>query len=238
MQVVINGISVSVIRKPIKNMHLYVKPPDGHVEVSAPIDLSDDSIKMFIRTKIGWIRRQINRFEQQPRQTKREYVSGETLYIWGRQYYLYVNSGSKSGSFSIDGDRAILNVREGSTIEQRTRIINEWYRKILKAEIEKKMPKWERITGLHPTTWQVKYMTSRWGSCNVKTGKIWLNLQLAKKTPECLEYIIVHELVHLVVKNHDEQFVALMDKYMPNWREIKKNLNSQILDYMPTVITD
>ena len=235
MQVIISGISVSVIRKPIKNMHLYVKPPDGHVEVSAPKDLSDESIKMFIRTRIGWIRRQMDKFEQQPRQTKREYVSGETLYIWGRQYYLYVNPGSKSNSFSIDGDRAILNVREGSTIEQRARLVNEWYRRILKAEIEKKIPKWEQITGLHPSAWQVKYMTSRWGSCNVKAGKIWLNLQLAKKSPECLEYIIVHELVHLVVKNHDEKFVALMDKYLPNWRELRRNLNSQILDYMPTI---
>ena len=231
MQIMVNGIDVSVTKKAIKNMHLYVKPPDGHVEVSAPANLSNESIEIFIRTKIGWIKRQQEKFEQQPRQTAREYVSGEALYVWGRQYYLLVNYSNRGNSLELDGDKAILTVREESTAEQRGHFVNEWYREILKAEIERVLPKWEEITGLHPDGWQTKNMTTRWGTCNVKTHKIWLNLQLAKKTPECLDYVILHELTHLMEKNHNNNFVAHMDRFMPNWREIRKKLNSQILDY-------
>ena len=216
MRMVVNGIEVSVTKKAIKNMHLYVKPPDGHVEVSAPVNLSDESIELFIRTKIGWIRRQQEKFEKQPRQTAREYVSGEALYVWGRQYYLLVNYSNKGNSLILDGEKAILTVREGSTTEQ----------------IERVLPKWEQISDLHPDGWQIKNMTTRWGTCNVKTRKVWFNLQLAKKTPECLEYVIVHELMHLIEKSHNEKFATLMDKYLPNWREIRKSLNGQILDYL------
>ena len=213
-------------------MHLYVKPPEGRVEVSAPIGLSDESIELFIRTKIGWIRRQQEKFEKQPRQTEREYVSGEAFYVWGRQYYLLVNYSNKGNSLVLDGDKAILTVREGSTVEQRELFINEWYRGVLKTEIEQLLPKWVEITGLRPDSWQTKNMTTRWGTCNVKTRKIWLNLQMAKKPIDCLEYVILHELAHLEVKNHNEQFIAIMDRHMPNWREIRKKLNDQILDYM------
>lgn len=232
MNIVVNGIDVTVTKKLIKNMHLYVKPPEGRVEVSAPIGLSDESIELFIRTKIGWIRRQQEKFEKQPRQTEREYVSGEAFYVWGRQYYLLVNYSNKGNSLVLDGDKAILTVREGSTVEQRERFINEWYRGVLKAEIEQLLPKWVEITGLSPDSWQTKNMTTRWGTCNVKTRKIWLNLQLAKKPIDCLEYVILHELAHLEVKNHNEQFIAIMDRHMPNWREIRKKLNDQILDYL------
>lgn len=231
MQVVVNGIAVTVSKKAIKNMHLYVKPPDGHVTVSAPLQQSDESIEIFIRTKLGWIRRQQEKFEKQPRQTEREYVSGEALYVWGRQYYLLVNYSNKGNSLVLDGGRAILTVRENSTTEQRARFVNEWYRGILKKEITRILPKCEKITGLHPDQWQVKYMTTHWGSCNVVSRKIWINLQLAKKAPECLEYIILHELTHLIEKSHNENFVAMMDEFIPNWREIRKNLNEQILDY-------
>ena len=231
MQIVVNGIVVTVSKKAIKNMHLYVKPPDGHVTVSAPIQQSDESIEIFIRTKLGWIRRQQEKFEKQPRQTEREYVSGEALYVWGRQYYLLVNYSNKGNSLVLDCEKAILTVREGSITEQRAKFVNEWYRRILKTEITRILPKCEQITGLHPAEWQIKYMTTRWGTCNVVSRKIWINLQLAKKTPECLEYIILHELTHLKEKSHNENFVAMMDKFMPNWREIRKNLNEQILDY-------
>ena len=232
MRIVVDGIEVSVTKKAIKNMHLYVKPPDGHVEVSAPIRLNDESIELFIRTKIGWIRRQQEKFEKQPRQTAREYMSGEALYVWGRPYDLLVSYSNKGNSLVLNGEKAILTVRESSTTEQREKYVNEWYRGILKEEIARVLPKWERITGLHPTGWQIKNMTTRWGTCNVKTRKIWLNLQLAKKTPECLEYVIVHELMHLIEKSHNGKFVALMDRYLPNWREIRKKLNDQMLDYL------
>lgn len=232
MLITINGIPISITKKPIKNMHLYVKPPDGRVEVSAPISLSDESIEMFIRTKIGWIKRQKEKFADQPRQTKREYVSGEAFYLWGVQYYLLVNYSNKGNSLIIDGDKARLTVRKDSTATQRENYVNEWYRTALKSEVERLLPKWENTTGFYATSWQTKNMTTRWGTCNVTNKKIWLNLQLAKKPVECLEYVILHELAHLKEKKHNAAFVAIMDLYMPNWREVRKKLNNQILDYI------
>lgn len=232
MHILLSGIPVEIKKKNIKNMHLYVKPPEGHVEVSAPMNMSEESIELFLRTKLGWIRKQQEKFKKQERQSAREYVSGETLYLWGEAYYLNVRHSGKGNSLAIEGGEATLTVRESSTTEQRSRWVNEWYRERLKEQIEKYLPKWETITGLHPTSWQTKYMTTRWGTCNTKSGKIWLNLQLAKKPIECLEYVILHELVHLKVKNHGPEFVALMNEHMPFWRDIRKKLNDSKLDYM------
>ena len=235
MQMEISGIKIEVQKKNIKNLHLVVAPPEGKVRVSAPMHLSDESIAMFIRTKLGWIKRQQEKFKKQPRQTEREYVSGETLYVWGQQYFLRVDYSYKGNSLVLEGNEAILTVRKESTASQREAFVNEWYRALLKEKIETYLPKWEKITGLHCDSWQTKYMTTRWGTCNTNTGKIWLNLQLAKKPIECLEYVILHELTHLKVRNHSKEFVALMDRYMPYWREIKKLLNDLKLDYMEEI---
>ena len=212
-------------------MHLYVKPPNGYVTVSAPLAMSDQAIERFVRTRINWVKKQIGKFDNQLRQSAREYVSGETLYVWGKQYYLQTVYGNKN-TLVLSGDKAVLTVRKESTAKQRENFVREWYRELLKNEVTKVLPKWEKITGLKANCWQTKYMTSRWGTCNIKTGKIWLNLQLAKKTPECLEYVILHELVHLVEKKHNERFISLMDKYLPLWRDVKVTLNEQTLDYM------
>jgi predicted metal-dependent hydrolase len=227
----ISGIPIEICKKSIKNMHLYVKPPNGYVTVSAPLAMSDEAIERFVRTKISWVKKQIGKFDEQPRQTLREYVSGETLYVWGKQYYLQTISGNKN-TLILSGDKAVLNTRKESSAGQHENFVREWYRELLKIEITQVLPKWERITGLKANNWQTKYMTSRWGTCNTKTGKIWLNLQLAKKTPECLDYVILHELVHLLEKKHNGRFISLMDKYLPMWREIKVTLNGQTLDYM------
>ena len=231
MKLNISGIQVEVCKKNIKNMHLYVKPPNGRVMVSAPILMDDEAIERFIRTKFSWVKKQIAKFDEQPRQSEREYVSGETLYVWGKQYYLQVNYGNKN-NLVLSGDKALLTVRKESTSQQRENFVREWYRGLLKSETERLLPKWERITGLKCENWQTKYMTTRWGTCNNDEKKIWLNVQLAKKTSECLEYIILHELIHFIEKNHNERFVSLMDKYMPMWREVKATLNGQMLDYM------
>ena len=235
MQMEISGIKIEVQKKNIKNLHLVVAPPEGKVRVSAPMHLSDESIAMFVRTKLGWIKKQQEKFKKQPRQTEREYVSGETLYVWGQQYFLRVDYSYKGNSLVLEGNEAILTVRKESTASQREAFVNEWYRVLLKEKIETYLPKWEKITGLHCDSWQTKYMTTRWGTCNTNTGKIWLNLQLAKKPIECLEYVILHELTHLKVRNHSKEFVALMDQYMPYWREIKKLLNDLKLDYMEEI---
>ena len=227
----ISGIPIEVCKKNIKNMHLYVKPPNGNVMVSAPLSMSDEAIERFVRTKVSWIKRQVEKFDNQLRQSQREYISGETLYVWGKQYYLRTEYSNKN-SLVLSGDKAVLTVRKESTALQRENFIREWYRDLLKTEINVLLPKCEKTTGLKATSWQTKYMTSRWGTCNTQSGKIWINLQLAKKTPECLEYVIIHELVHLIEKNHNERFVSLMDKFMPMWREVKATLNGQTLDYM------
>ena len=227
----ISNIPVEVVKKKIKNMHLYVKPPNGKVTVSAPLAMSDEAIERFVRINVSWIKKQIGKFDNQPRQSEREYISGETLYVWGKQYYLQTGYGNKN-SLILSGNKAILTVRRESTAKQRDNFVHEWYRELLKKEVSRILPKWEKITGLKAISWQTKYMTTRWGTCNNKSGRIWLNLQLAKKTPECLEYVILHELIHLIEKRHGERFILLMDKFMPMWREVRSTLNGQTLDYM------
>ncbi len=232
MQIQVSDILIEVQKKDIKNMHLYVLPPDGKVQVSAPLTLSDDNIRLFVRTKLSWIRKQQEKFKNQPRQSKRQFISGETLYVWGKQYFLQVEYSYKGNKLVLSGDKAILTVRKESTAKQRESFVNEWYRGLLKEEISKILPVWEKATGLYCSSWQTKYMTTKWGTCNPATKKIWLNLQLAKKPIECLEYVIMHELAHLKVRNHGPEFVAILDKYMPYWRERKQLLNSSTLDYM------
>lgn len=232
MYITVANIPVEVVKKNIKNMHLSVLPPDGAVRVSAPLSVSDESISMFVRLKIGWIKKQQEKFANQPRQSERKFVSGETLYVWGKQYFLQVDYSYKGNSIKLIGDKAVLTVRKESTPKQRENFVNEWYRGLLKAEIEKRLPKWQETTGLQCNSWQTKYMTTRWGTCNVNAKKIWINLQLAKKPFECLDYVILHELIHLKEKKHSPSFIALMDKYMPYWRDIKKLLNDSKLDYL------
>lgn len=237
MQISIAGIPVEIVKKNIKNLHLSVLPPDGKVRVSAPLLMSDESIAVFVRTKIGWIKKQIEKFDSQPRQTERQYVSGETLYVWGKQYFLQVEYSYKGNALVLSGNRALLTVRKESTHVQRENYVREWYRVLLKQQVDRLLPKWEVRTGLSCSSWQSKYMTTRWGTCNTGTKKIWLNLQLAKKPQECLEYVIVHELVHTKVKNHGPEFIALMDLFMPYWRESKKLLNDSTLDCLDSMST-
>lgn len=232
MNLEVSGIVFEVIKKDIKNLHLSVLPPNGSVRVSAPERLSDESIRLFVRTKIGWIRKQQQQFEDQRRQTERQYISGETLYVWGKHYFLQTVYSFKGNSINLSGDKAILTVRKESTPEQRGSFVNEWYREILKTEIKKRLPEWETRTGLFCSSWQTKYMTTRWGTCNPDKGKIWINLQMAKKPLECLDYILLHELTHLKYRDHGEEFVTFMDSYMPYWREARKLLNDSVLDYM------
>lgn len=231
MRLMISGIPIEVQKKSIKNMHLQVKPPDGHVVISAPTDISDKAIEIYARTNLSWIKSAIKKFQDQPRSAKRQYVSGETIYIWGKQYFIKFVPDEQKNSFTIRGNEVVLCMKEKSTVRQRENYIREQYRDLLKAQIEHLLPKWEQITDLHPDSWQTKYMVTKWGTCNTDKRKLWFNLQLAQKPVECLEYIILHELIHLRERKHNSAFVAYMDLYMPNWRERKKELNNQKLDY-------
>ena len=225
MQITVSGINIEVYRKNIKNINLSVLPPDGRVRVSAPKHISDEQIIMFIQSKLIWIRKHQAKFQNQPKQAASKYVSGKTLFVFGQQYLLRVEHSSRRNSLVLQGNEAILNVRKESNAEQREAFINEWYRALLKEQIKLFLPKWEKITGLYCDSWQIKNMKTRWGTCNIRTRKIWLNLQLAKKPIECLEYVILHELAHLKVPNHGKDFIAIMDHYMPDWRDVRARLN-------------
>lgn len=231
MRIVISGIPIDVQKKNIKNMHLQVKPPDGHVVISAPLSVDDKAIEAYARTQLSFIKRSIAQFQDQPRASKRQYVSGETMYIWGKQYFLVFKPNNQKNSLEIQNQNIILSMSAKSTVKQRDAYVKEEYRKILKEEIEKRLPKWEVQTGLKCNSWQTKYMVTKWAACSTDKKKLWFNLQLAQKPYACLDYIILHELTHLLTRKHDATFIAHMDRYMPNWREVRKELNDSRLDY-------
>lgn len=231
MRIVISGIPIDVQKKNIKNMHLQIKPPDGHVVISAPLSMDDKAIEVYARTNLSWIKAQISKFEAQPRSGKRQYISGETMYVWGKQYFMRFVPDNQKNSFSIQGDQITLSMNKESTVKQREAFVREQYRAMLKAEIERLLPKWERITGLHCEDWQTKYMITKWGACNTDKRRLWFNVQLAQKPVECLEYVILHELIHLRERTHNAAFLTYMDLYMPNWRAVRKDLNDRKLDY-------
>jgi len=231
MRIIVSEIPIDVQKKDIKNMHLQVKPPDGHVVISAPLSVDDKVIEAYARTQMRFIKRSIGRFQDQSRASKRQYISGETIYIWGKQYYLVFEPNNYRNSFVIHNQNIILSMNSNSTVKQRESYVREEYRKLLKEEINKRLPKWEKTTGLQCDSWQTKYMVTKWGSCSIDKRKLWFNLQLAQKPVECLDYVILHELTHLLTRKHDEVFVNNMDTYMPNWREIRKELNDSRLDY-------
>lgn len=231
MLLTVSDVDVEVIRKDIKNMHLRVQPPDGRVVLSAPHSVSNMAIDGFVASKLAWIRKQRAEIAAQERQTEREGVTGETMYVWGKQCFITVVEGA---SYAVDvaGQDVTYTVRMGSSAEQREAHMREWYREQLCREVERLLPIWEERTGLKCAEWKTKYMKTRWGSCNPEARRIWLNVQLAKHSVECLEYVILHELAHFVEKSHGPKFVAVMDEYMPAWRSVRKQLNDGVLDYI------
>lgn len=228
-KIVISDIEIEVIKKNIKNMHLSVLPPDGKVRITAPISIKDDTIQSFATDKIAWIKKQIGKFEKQQRQSKREYVSGESHYVWGRRYRLELRY-NYSNKVEIEGDKLILTVRKDSTTRQRENAMIEWYREQLKEKLPELTEKWEKVIGIKADTFRVKNMLTKWGTCNIRDKRIWINLQLAKKPINCLEYVIVHELVHLLEKSHNSVFVDYMNKFLPDWRMTKNELNNFTMD--------
>ena len=182
-KLIINNIEIEVQKKKIKNLHLSVLSPHGRVRVSAPQNMNEDAIRMFVITKLPWIRKQQEKFKNQPRQSERQYVSGESAYLWGRRYRLEVIHSNVCNDVQMKGDKLLFQVREASTTEQRAKVMKEWYRENIKKEIPPLLKKWEKIIGVTALDWGVKDMKTRWGTCNVKAKRIWLNLQLAKSPP-------------------------------------------------------
>ncbi len=216
-----------VVRKAIKNLHLGVYPPNGRVRVAVPLRVDDEAVRLAVVNKLGWIRRHQARFASTPRQSKREMVGGESQYFMGRRYRLHVIANGCSGRVTLKGTATMeLHVRPGSTVEHRERMLHGWYRQHLKNVIPAMLEKWQPILGVQAAEWGIKKMKTKWGSCNVKARRIWVNLELAKKPVACLEYIVVHELVHLTERSHDKRFNAVMDRHLPRWRACKAELNA------------
>ncbi|MEG6216657.1 SprT family zinc-dependent metalloprotease [Enterobacter quasihormaechei] len=229
--VTFGGLTLDLQRKPIKNLHISVLPPDGRVRVSAPVTLSDTAIRMAVVRRLVWIRQQQAQFQAQPRQSEREMCSGETHYLWGRGYRLDVVLVDKPAEVKLQGGWIRMKVPPHYKTAQREAVLNQWYRGILKQRLPKLMAKWQQEIKVEASYVGIKRMKTKWGSCNPQTARIWINLELVKKPPECLEFIVVHELVHLHERKHNEHFIGLMNMYLPNWREHRAKLNKMPLSY-------
>lgn len=219
------GLTVDVVRKPIKNLHLGVYPPHGRVRVAAPIGVSDDAVRLAVIRRLVWIKRQQVKFKNQPRESRRGVVTGESHYFLGRRFRMRVIEHRGPTKVVLRGKTMLdLYVRPGSDMAARDRVLQRWYRYQLRQTVPRLLAKWEKIIGVTAAEWRIKRMRTKWGACSIEARRIWLNSELAKKAPRCLEYIIVHELVHLVERHHGDRFTALMDHYMPNWPMIRGQL--------------
>ena len=196
---IVSGIPVQVVRKAIKNLHLGVYPPEGRVRIAVPLRVNNDAVRLAVIDKLSWIKRQQAHFHQQPRQSQREMVSGESHYFQGKRYRLRVVEENSKPSVRIKGVATLLlTVRPETDTAKREEILNEWYRRELKAKLPGLIAKWEPVVGVDVAKTRIKKMRTRWGTCNINASRIWLNLELAKKPALCLEYILVHEMVHLL----------------------------------------
>lgn len=236
----ISGLPIEIIRKTsLKNLYIRVNPPEGKITVSTPIELSNEDIELFIIKKLPEITKVRDRMITQERQSKREYVSGESHYLWGKPYRLQVvyDEGTQHQIVKTP-TKIIMTVPKNTDIETKERLLTEWYRHELKRVLESVIIDCEKKTGVHANEFRIKNMKTRWGTCNIEKRRIWINLQLAKKPVECLEYVVIHELIHLLEKNHTHKFHALVENYCPTWREAKKLLSTMPLDYMEKGVSD
>ncbi len=227
--IVVENIVVDIVKKDIRNLHLRVLPPTGRVRVTAPIRLNDKFIRLFVMSKLSWIKKHQLKFESMPPAQVYEFVTGEMHYYQGRQHELNViYHDSASRVDLLDDSRINLYVRMGSDRTHREKILTEWYRRALKQQLQALIEKWQYVIGVEVSSWSVKKMKTRWGSCIVNSRRICFNLELAKKPLSCLEFIVVHELTHLLERYHNARFKALMDSFMPEWRVFQRELNLTI----------
>lgn len=230
-ELIVGDIAIEVIKKDIKNIYLSVLAPNGRVRVSVPKKMKDEAIRRFVLSKLPWIEKHLSKFKNLE-EAKKEFVSGESYYFLGERYLLNVIYTDKGKQDVKIRDKTYLDmvVRRGATREQRQKLLLEWYRRKLKALIPPLIEKWEPIIGVKVEDWGVKLMRTRWGTCNINAQRIWINLELAKKNPACLEYIVVHEMVHLLERKHSQRFVGYMDRFLPNWKSLKAQLNGMIVE--------
>ena len=231
-QIDVGGIPVDVVFKKIKNIHLSVHPPTGRVRISAPRWMNIDTIRVYAISKIDWIRKHQKKFQEQAREANREYIDRESHYVWGKRYLLKVNEENHPPSVELKHNQMILTVRPKSTIAKREAVVTAWYREQIAHAVVPLLTNWEPVLGVKVSAVHVRRMKTLWGSCTPKKRTIRLNTELAKKPPECLEYVLVHELVHILEPSHNARFVSLMDKFMPQWRHIRDELNRAPLGHV------
>ena len=225
-RIVVSGTSIEVVRKDIKNLHIGVYPPGGRVRVATPLRLDDDALQAAVISRLGWIRRKQSEFEQQDRQSKREFVSGESHYYSGRRYRLdVIEREGRPTVRLLNNTRLAILVRPGTDRDTREGLLHRWYRRRLRDRLPALLKKWEPKVGVQVAEVRIRKMKTRWGTCNKTASRIWLNLELVKKPASCLEYIIVHEMAHLIESGHNERFRDLMDRFMPQWRVNRDRLN-------------
>ena len=221
----LGDISVDVIRKDIKNVHLSVHPPTGRVRIAAPERMSLDTVRVFAIAKVPWIRKQQRKLREQERETPREYIDRESHYVWGKRYLLKVVEADQPSAVELNHGRMILRVRRGTAKAKRQAILEEWHREQVRTAAPPLIEKWQRLTGIKVKRFFVQRMKTKWGSCNNRASSIRLNTDLVRKPMECLEYIVVHEIVHLLEPTHNERFMTLMDQFMPKWQFHRAVLN-------------
>jgi predicted metal-dependent hydrolase len=224
-QIKLGDIPVDVVLKAIKNVHLSVHPPTGRVRIAAPKRMSIDTIRVFAISKLDWIKQQQTKLREQERETPREYVDRESHYVWGKRYLLTVSESDEPPSVELKHSRMVLRMRPGTDERRRQALMEAWYREQIKQAVPLLLARWQPLMGVRVERFFVQRMKTKWGSCNHKARTIRLNTELAKKPAECLEYIVVHELVHLLEPTHNARFVALMDRFMPKWQFHRQVLN-------------
>ena len=229
----VRGIDVDVVYKDIKNLHIGVYPPLGRVRVAAPDRLDESQVRIAVIRRLPWIKRQREQLRSAARQSERDMVTGESHYAWGVRRRLKVVERPGRSHIEIEGARMLLYVPAGSTSEERRRVLDRWYRAQLRDQLPALVSRWEQQLKVSVPRWSIRRMKTKWGSCNRESRHIWFNVELAKKHPDCLEYIVVHEMTHYVERNHGERFARLMDENMPDWRKRRDMLNDAPLAHEP-----
>lgn len=222
----VGGIDIDVIYKDIKNLHIGVYPPLGRVRVAAPLKLDDDRVRLAVIQRLPWIKKQREQLRSAERQSEREMVTGESHYVWGIRHRLKVVERPGRPHVEVDGERLILYVPIDTDQETRATILQRWQREELRRRIPEMIDQWAPTIGRTPSRWSIRRMKTKWGSCNRETGHIWFNVELTKKHADCLEYIVVHEMTHLLERTHGEQFTNRMDRHLPDWRFRREQLNA------------
>jgi predicted metal-dependent hydrolase len=234
MQLELGEIAVDVVLKDIKNIHLSVYPPAGRVRISAPSRMSLDTIRVFAISKLGWIKQQQAKLQAQERETPREYLDRESHFVWGKRYLLKVIECDEAPSVELKHSRMFLRLRPGTSGSKKQFVIEAWYRQLIKQAVPPLIAKWEPVIGVKVEKFFVQKMKTKWGSCNPVYKSIRLNTDLAKKPPQCLEYIVVHEMAHLVVRHHNDQFISLMNTCLSDWKLVRQILNDAPLSHCPS----